>query len=688
MLFTKMKLFLASLILASVSLAETSCDPVRLYRKDAKKLTYPGSDDLNVILEIPGDLPNSVIRVDPRDGFLDRFDTANINEGNATHNFNRQIAFICKNQAPGTVPLYRGFSKKGLHMSHINLEKLASAGYTRERSLGYVYAKLPAQENTGFFQVYSIKIKGTEYMTSEIHDEGNLISGTTKGNLFFSMPLESKHPTTTKPKPSTTTKKPSTTTRVTLATSVPATHLDCNSTQPNIGCRFPATPCGGDRCLTTAAHEKGVEAITNYVYWQNAFIFDGVLGSVWDIFKSGWDTITHPKQTARVAVKIFMAANDPLNFITKIMGKIVKNCNITIKADPNQLKYLEQCIIDSTQEVANEIARQTKKKYNQCFHDDAQTMGECQGGAVFQVALLLAGPGELRAAKDLEEISVQIMTNELELTEIAQVKKIPKMLLCPPLPLRKRGLSATCVQDLGYIEKKVVLTADFETPLSSLFRGTYLEAYIPFDVNFPSAGRFITNDAKTSVLGEGETGIAYLTELNGEDIVVKVPKFTPDIERELKIATGQFIIGGSMPNERKALELQGLFIDEEILEDERSVIAMKVAPGKSLENFIRGGGIKTMAEYDLFLDFVVGKLREMWAKGIVHNDLHWNNFMVEKKTGSGGYIVTIIDYGNADVGLSPELFLEGKAYDWDASVETFRIIEEMVRNFQAGLPVL
>jgi hypothetical protein len=82
-------------------------------------------------------------------------------------------------------------------MSHINLEKLASAGYSQERSLGYVYTKLPAQENKGFFQVYSIKIRGTEYMTSEIHDEGNHIPGTTKEPLFFSMPLESKPPTTT-----------------------------------------------------------------------------------------------------------------------------------------------------------------------------------------------------------------------------------------------------------------------------------------------------------------------------------------------------------------------------------------------------------------------------------------------------------------------------------------------------------
>jgi hypothetical protein len=249
-------------------------------------------------------------------------------------------------------------------MSHINLEKLASVGYTRERSLGYVYATLPAQENTGFFQVYSIKIRGTEYMTSEIHDEGNNISGATKENLFFSMSLEPKLPTTTKPKPPTTTKpkphtttkpKPPTTTRVTLATSVPATHLNCNSTQPSIGCRFPTPPCG-DRCLTTATHEKGVEAITNFVYWQKGIIFGGVLGSMWDIFKSGWDTIKHPKPVARVAVKLFLAASNLLDFITDIMGKIITNCNVTIMADPDQLRYLEQCIIDSTQEVTNEIA--------------------------------------------------------------------------------------------------------------------------------------------------------------------------------------------------------------------------------------------------------------------------------------------------------------------------------------------
>jgi hypothetical protein len=206
-------------------------------------------------------------------------------------------------------------------------------------------------------------------------------------------------------------------------------------------------------------------------------------------------------------------------------------------------------------------------------------MGKCQGGAVFQVALLLAGPGELRAAKDLEEISVQIMTNELELTEIAQAKKIPKMLLCPPFPLRKRGLSATCVKDLGYTERKVVLTADFETPsLSSLYRGTYLMASsTPLEVHFPSAGKFITEEAR--ILGEGDTGFTFLNNLNGKDAVVKVPRFTPKIEREFKVATRQFIEGVSMPNEKKALELQGLFIDEKILEDGRSVIAMKVAPG-------------------------------------------------------------------------------------------------------------
>jgi hypothetical protein len=187
----------------------------------------------NVIFSIPGDIPNSVINVDPRDGFQDRIDTTDINEANATHNFIRQIATICKNEAPGTVPLFRGFNdnqgdiEQGLHISTMDSGELASKGYTNEKILGYVYATLPAQGNTGFFQVYRVKIRGTELMTSDIETEKSEIPGTVAEPLFFSMPLEPKLPTTN--------------------------NLDCNPYNANFtGCAFTSINCPSGRCLISS----------------------------------------------------------------------------------------------------------------------------------------------------------------------------------------------------------------------------------------------------------------------------------------------------------------------------------------------------------------------------------------------------------------------------------------------------
>jgi tRNA A-37 threonylcarbamoyl transferase component Bud32 len=200
----------------------------------------------------------------------------------------------------------------------------------------------------------------------------------------------------------------------------------------------------------------------------------------------------------------------------------------------------------------------------------------------------------------------------------------------------------------------------------------------PPEIHFPK-GKFITEEA--TLMGEGDSGFTFLNKLNGQDVVVKVPRFTPEIERKFKVAHRQFIEGYSMQNEKKVLGLQGLFVDEKILEDGRSVLAMKVAPGVTLKNFIRGGGIKTMVEYEKFFATVTEKLEDMWFRGIVHNDLHWGNIMVDK-TSAGGYIVTIIDFGNADVGLIPKLFSEGQLHDFHTARDMLASIENKVLNFE------
>ena len=373
-----MKLFLA-IVNVLVAFSALICDPVRLYRKDAKQLTYPKSDAVSYVFTIPGNLPNSVIYVDPKEGFLDRFDTTNIHEANATHNFKRQIATICKNQAPDTVPLYRGFNNdNGLHMSSMDTAKLASKGYTPEKNiLGYVYPTLPAQENTGFFQVYSVKIWGTEYMTSENRTEGSEIHGTIAEPLFFSMPLEPKLPTTT--------------------------NLVCNPYTVNFtGCAFTSSNCPSSRCLTLhgaidKAIDKGVAAFSFSWNFGKSFVNHG-----WSAVKGFWDLggkvvdgvgeiIDHPVASAGFAFKLFLAAHDPIGTGEHLMKLIDEECaiegGVVLK---KQYDLLMECVTDVAQQVADFVYEKSSEERQFCFDTNATATAQCLGGATFEIGFFFS----------------------------------------------------------------------------------------------------------------------------------------------------------------------------------------------------------------------------------------------------------------------------------------------------------
>jgi hypothetical protein len=157
-----MKLFLATLVLASVTLSETPCGPIPLYRKRS---------------------------IDPKNGVLhDHIVVTNKNEDDANYELERQIATICTNQVPGTLPFYKGYNPNtklhfaGIDVNQVNLTRY----YNKENPLGYVYVqpqdngfKISRLVDTNNWDKYFLTDNPVEWLGhGRVHDR----------DIFYSMP--------------------------------------------------------------------------------------------------------------------------------------------------------------------------------------------------------------------------------------------------------------------------------------------------------------------------------------------------------------------------------------------------------------------------------------------------------------------------------------------------------------------
>jgi serine/threonine protein kinase len=164
---------------------------------------------------------------------------------------------------------------------------------------------------------------------------------------------------------------------------------------------------------------------------------------------------------------------------------------------------------------------------------------------------------------------------------------------------------------------------------------------------FKKLGNVIINSRP---IGEGFFGKTFLIDakvgFRKESVVVKIPKFAPSLETELKKKNG---IKLTQPrHEINVLKKMGLHVDDMVIDDGRIIIAMKLAKGTNLQSFLTE--IKTKEDLHQLKMAANKAMEDMHSRGVIHNDLHSGNIMVERNTGKGNpFTVRIIDFGMADV---------------------------------------
>jgi serine/threonine protein kinase len=168
---------------------------------------------------------------------------------------------------------------------------------------------------------------------------------------------------------------------------------------------------------------------------------------------------------------------------------------------------------------------------------------------------------------------------------------------------------------------------------------------IPSAIFFKSIGNIEIPMKNYKIVGVGSYAITFLTNVKDVPVVVKIPKSIP---KGNSLKSGPSTVLDT--TEIIALKRMGQHLDDSTINDGRRVIAMKFAKGSTFHQFISEGNIKTEKKFNQLWDAAIVAMRDMHSKGIVHNDLHMNNFIVENNGGiKDPFTVTIIDFGLANL---------------------------------------
>jgi serine/threonine protein kinase len=168
----------------------------------------------------------------------------------------------------------------------------------------------------------------------------------------------------------------------------------------------------------------------------------------------------------------------------------------------------------------------------------------------------------------------------------------------------------------------------------TLSRSVATVASPSFKFTFKKLGEVVIN---SKPIGEGFYARTFLTEAKAgqEAMVIKIPKFKPLKDPQ---------------NEIDALKKMDLFLESAVNHDGRVFIAMKLVKGVDLSSFM--SEIKTLKIFQQIKMATFKAMEDMHSKGVIHNDLHAGNIMIEKIAPIGNknpFKVTFIDFGMANI---------------------------------------